>query len=100
VIILIPCYQPDGELLELIAALGDQHIVLADDGSGPRHAGVFDAARAAGASSWATRTTAARGSPSSTAWPKSTTSTPATTSSVPTATASTLPPTSAISPAC
>jgi glycosyltransferase involved in cell wall biosynthesis len=47
-IILLPCYQPDGKLLDLVAGLGDQHIVLVDDGSGPRYAGVFDAARAAG----------------------------------------------------
>ena len=47
-IILIPCYEPDGKLLALVAALRDQHILLVDDGSGPGYAGVFDAARAAG----------------------------------------------------
>ena len=51
-VIIIPCYRPDGALLTLVRALRgpdpDQRIVLVDDGSGPEYAHVFDAARGAG----------------------------------------------------
>ena len=52
-IILIPAYDPDARLTALVAALvaaaPDAGILVVDDGSGSRHAGVFAATRAAGA---------------------------------------------------
>ncbi|MBX3314063.1 MAG: bifunctional glycosyltransferase family 2/GtrA family protein [Actinobacteria bacterium] len=51
--ILIPAYEPDDRLVDLVTALGERDpfgtVVVVDDGSGPRYAEVFDAARRAGA---------------------------------------------------
>lgn len=51
-IILIPAYEPDERLVELVrgidAARPGQSIVVVDDGSGPAYASVFDAVRALG----------------------------------------------------
>ena len=51
-IILIPCYKPDGRLLALVEALraadATQRVVLVDDGSGPDYGDVFGAAQDAG----------------------------------------------------
>lgn len=50
---LIPAYEPDDRLVDLVSALGERHpfgtVVVVDDGSGPRYQEVFDAARGAGA---------------------------------------------------
>ncbi|MBW4083853.1 bifunctional glycosyltransferase family 2/GtrA family protein [Paenibacillus sp. S150] len=49
--ILIPAYEPDERLLELIVQLHNyrlEPIVLVDDGSGPAYRGVFDMAEAFG----------------------------------------------------
>lgn len=49
-IILIPAYEPDGRLIELVQRLaGTAPVVVVDDGSGRRFADVFDFASAAGA---------------------------------------------------
>lgn len=52
-IVLIPAYEPDQRLVQLVEALcaaaPDVGIVVVDDGSGPRHREVFDAVRARGA---------------------------------------------------
>lgn len=49
--ILIPAYEPDKRLLELIVQLQEYQlgpIVLVDDGSGPAYQGTFDMAEAFG----------------------------------------------------
>ncbi|MFC0213276.1 glycosyltransferase [Paenibacillus chartarius] len=49
--VLIPSYEPDQRLVELIQRLRkmtDASIVVVDDGSGERFRGIFDAVRAAG----------------------------------------------------
>jgi len=45
VIVLIPAYEPDERLVELVAALDDDghRMIVVDDGSGPAYADVFDA---------------------------------------------------------
>ena len=52
-IILIPAYEPDARLTTLVTELRSRgsstRILVVDDGSGPRYADVFDAARDAGA---------------------------------------------------
>jgi putative flippase GtrA len=51
-IVLIPSYEPDGRLLELVRALRASttyDILIVDDGSGPAYAPVFAAARELGA---------------------------------------------------
>lgn len=49
-VVLVPAYEPDGRLLELLTALQGRHpVVLVDDGSGPAYAPVFTAARRLGA---------------------------------------------------
>ncbi|MFS0699565.1 GtrA family protein [Cellulomonas sp. 179-A 4D5 NHS] len=52
-VILVPALEPDDRLLELLRALRtaapQDALVVVDDGSGPRYAGVFDAARTLGA---------------------------------------------------
>ena len=56
-IILIPAYEPDGRLLDLVGDLQsglrhhdmDGEIVLVDDGSGPQYAGLFISLAVAGA---------------------------------------------------
>ncbi|WIM93740.1 bifunctional glycosyltransferase family 2/GtrA family protein [Actinoplanes oblitus] len=48
-LVLIPAYQPDGRLAELVRALDRHHVLVVDDGSGPAYAEFFDAARRAGA---------------------------------------------------
>ncbi|WP_432245107.1 GtrA family protein [Arthrobacter sp. G.S.26] len=51
-IILIPAYEPDGQLPDLIRTLRDAEpfapVVVVDDGSGPAYKDVFDAVRALG----------------------------------------------------
>ncbi len=49
-IVLIPAYEPDGRLLELVDALeaDGQRMLVVDDGSGQRYTGVFDAVQARG----------------------------------------------------
>lgn len=49
-VILIPAYEPDHELVDLVTSLRDcgQTIVVVDDGSGPDHQAVFQACRARG----------------------------------------------------
>jgi len=53
VIVLIPAYEPDGRLLELLDALRtaapDAHLLVVDDGSGPAYRPIFDGAAARGA---------------------------------------------------
>lgn len=53
VIVLVPAYQPDHRLLELVAAvrahLPAAHVLVVDDGSGPHYAHLFAAARDLGA---------------------------------------------------
>jgi putative flippase GtrA len=49
VVVLIPAYEPDGRLVELVARLGHHRILVVDDGSGPAHAAVFARVRALGA---------------------------------------------------
>lgn len=48
-VILIPSYQPDRRLLDLLVSLADAQIVVVDDGSGPSYAHWFAAAVRAGA---------------------------------------------------
>lgn len=52
-IILIPAYEPDHRLVDLLAAIrtarSTQRIVVVDDGSGPRYDAVFRGAAALGA---------------------------------------------------
>lgn len=52
-IVLIPAYEPDQRLVQLVetlsAAAPDVDIVVVDDGSGPRHLEVFDAVLTRGA---------------------------------------------------
>jgi putative flippase GtrA len=52
-IILIPAYEPDGQLLEVIGAIRAADsalaLVVVDDGSGPAYGQIFDGARRAGA---------------------------------------------------
>lgn len=52
-IVLVPAYEPDARLVALVAdltaACPDLHVLVVDDGSGPDHTAVFDAAREAGA---------------------------------------------------
>ena len=47
-IALIPAFEPDGRLVELIRRLGRPAVVV-DDGSGPAYAPIFDQVRALGA---------------------------------------------------
>lgn len=53
VIVVIPAYEPDRRLVELVAALrradADLGVLVVDDGSGPRYREVFTAAQDAGA---------------------------------------------------
>ena len=44
-VVLIPAYQPDQRLVELIRHLPDHRVVIVDDGSGPTYASVFADAR-------------------------------------------------------
>lgn len=48
-IVLIPAYQPDGRLADLVTRLGSHRVLVVDDGSGPAYTEVFDQARRAGA---------------------------------------------------
>ncbi|WP_436530248.1 glycosyltransferase [Actinoplanes sp. HUAS TT8] len=48
-LVLIPAYQPDHRLADLVRALGRHHVLVVDDGSGPAYAEMFDDARMAGA---------------------------------------------------
>lgn len=48
-IVLIPAYQPDGRLADLVHRLGRHRVVVVDDGSGHAYAEVFAEARLAGA---------------------------------------------------
>ena len=48
-IVLVPAYEPDRRLLELLADLPHHQVVVVDDGSGAAYAPVFDAAAAVGA---------------------------------------------------
>lgn len=48
-IVLVPAYEPDGRLLDLLRSLGHRRVVVVDDGSGPAYAAVFAAARERGA---------------------------------------------------
>ena len=52
-IVLIPAYEPDLRLADLVRTIRtthpDQQILVVDDGSGPAYGSVFDAAAAAGA---------------------------------------------------
>jgi glycosyltransferase involved in cell wall biosynthesis len=48
-IVLIPSYQPDARLPELVARLGGHRVLVVDDGSGPSYEKVFLKARQAGA---------------------------------------------------
>ena len=48
-IVLIPAYQPDHRLAELVARLQRHRVLVVDDGSGTAYAGAFAAARRAGA---------------------------------------------------
>jgi len=54
VIVLIPAYEPDGRLVEvvdaLIGAAPGVRVVVVDDGSGPEYAHLFDAVRLLGCS--------------------------------------------------
>jgi glycosyltransferase involved in cell wall biosynthesis len=53
VIVLVPAYEPDRRLVELVRDLltadPAQHLLVVDDGSGPSFAGLFDAAATLGA---------------------------------------------------
>jgi len=49
VIVLVPAYQPGPALVELVTRLRHHTVLVVDDGSGPRFAAVFAAARLAGA---------------------------------------------------
>ncbi|MGO1316098.1 MAG: glycosyltransferase [Cellulomonadaceae bacterium] len=52
-VVLIPAYEPDERLVQLVTALRtahpDREVLVVDDGSGPRYAAVFAAAKHAGA---------------------------------------------------
>lgn len=52
-IVLVPAYEPDERLVDLVRSLrtadADLGVLVVDDGSGPTYAAVFDAARALGA---------------------------------------------------
>lgn len=48
-IILIPSYQPGKALVDLVDALGDQRVLVVDDGSGPDYDAVFAMVEARGA---------------------------------------------------
>ncbi len=48
-IVLVPAYEPDDRLLELLADLAPHPVVVVDDGSGDAYRPVFDAAAALGA---------------------------------------------------
>ena len=48
-IVLIPAYEPDGALVDLVTDLAHHTIVVVDDGSGPAYAGIFACVRALGA---------------------------------------------------
>lgn len=48
-VILIPAYEPDGRLLDLLRALAHHRVVVVDDGSGPSYAAIFAQAEALGA---------------------------------------------------
>ena len=52
-IVLVPALEPDSRLVDLVRDLlatdPSLHVLVVDDGSGPAHAGVFDAAAALGA---------------------------------------------------
>ena len=51
-IILIPAYEPDQRLVDLVASIRDQRpsqrIVIVDDGSGPGYAALFESVRSMG----------------------------------------------------
>ncbi len=52
VAVLVPAFEPDHRLVELVAALRDDpgaRLLVVDDGSGPRAEPVFEAVRATGA---------------------------------------------------
>ncbi|KUL23329.1 dolichyl-phosphate beta-D-mannosyltransferase [Actinoplanes awajinensis subsp. mycoplanecinus] len=48
-LVLIPAYQPDGRLADLVHELDRHHVLVVDDGSGPSYDMVFEEARMAGA---------------------------------------------------
>lgn len=48
-VVLIPAYEPDNKLVELVRRLRHQQVVVVDDGSGPRYADIFATVRALGA---------------------------------------------------
>ncbi len=48
-IVLIPAYEPDGKLIDLLRRLDSHTVVVVDDGSGPAYAHIFDRARSLGA---------------------------------------------------
>jgi len=48
-IILIPAYEPDERLVDLVEALAGEHLVVVDDGSGPKYRHLFAAVAARGA---------------------------------------------------
>lgn len=48
-VVLIPAFEPDERLVELVRALPGEQVVVIDDGSGTRYADVFAAAARAGA---------------------------------------------------
>ena len=48
-IVLIPAYEPDDRLVDLVRRLAHRTVVVVDDGSGPSFAKVFGAVRALGA---------------------------------------------------
>ncbi|MEV6300504.1 glycosyltransferase [Actinoplanes sp. NPDC051861] len=48
-IVLIPAYQPDSRLVELVERLREHRVLVVDDGSGPAYAKWFEMARTAGA---------------------------------------------------
>lgn len=49
VIVLIPAYEPDHKLVDLLRKLRHHRVVVVDDGSGPRYAGIFAQVCALGA---------------------------------------------------
>jgi glycosyltransferase involved in cell wall biosynthesis len=65
VIVLIPAYEPDEHLVDLVAGIRtddpDQRVLVVDDGSGIAHASVFAAVRAQGAEVIAHRTNRGKG---------------------------------------
>jgi putative flippase GtrA len=48
-IVLIPAYEPDGKLIDLLRLLTHHRVLLVDDGSGPAYASLFAQARRLGA---------------------------------------------------